>query len=283
MVCSRYPLDEVFTIFNTSVPQGHPGNMRQFRLPPEYPGRGVWVYFDHDRSSGTVNRDGHLIIDPTQAIFIMSLSTSPQGSEVILILRIQSLIEHACSIRTDAKIPWDEWGRGVVVMENPTGYVHSTTIVHGPRMLVLRSTRERRKPHYRIHTFDFSRRGSAALPLSDGGDGATGRRATFEGGQNCVFEVGGGMNVQDIESLGDSMVVHIVSLLSSHWRGQCGLIYWLGAAIRRSVSCLAYFGHDVKRLSHRKRPSFSRSFGVCVIVRSDTTQSGRDRCGLLVM
>ena len=212
MVCCNYSLDDVFTVFNTFVPQDHPGNMRQFGLPPKYPGREVRAYLDRYESLGTVNRDGHLVADPTQAILVLSLYLGPQDPEVVLILRIQSLIEHACSMRTDTEIPWDEWGRSTVVMETPTGYTDPTPIVHGPHMLLVRGTRHGREVHH-IHTFDFSRRGSAALPLSDGGNGGIERRAIFGDGRSCVFEIGDGMRMQGLKSFGDGIVVDIVSLL----------------------------------------------------------------------
>ena len=59
-------------VFDTLVPQDHPRNLRRFGLPLQnQSGRQVCIYLYHDRSSGTVNRDGPLITDPTQAIFVI--------------------------------------------------------------------------------------------------------------------------------------------------------------------------------------------------------------------
>ena len=206
----KHSSDDPLTVFNTLLPQDHPRNMRQFRFPTKYLEGGASVSLDHDRSLGTVDRDGHLIIDPTQAILVIGLSTD---QEVFLILRMQSLIEHACSMSTDVQIPWDKWGRGSVVMDNPLGYEFSITVVHGPRMMVIRDAGDGPEGHCSIRVFDFSRQGSAALPLTDRNDGEAGRRAMFEDGRSCVFEMDG-RAMRGFGLLGDSIAFYIVSLLS---------------------------------------------------------------------
>lgn len=122
----------------------------------------------------------------------MDLSPANRVPHTFLILRMQDLIEHACSIRTEVQIPWDEWGKGAVVIEVPFDTIYLSTIIHGARVLTIRNTHRGPEEHYRMHIFDFSRRASAALPLSDGSEGGTERRAVFNTGRNCLFGEGGG-------------------------------------------------------------------------------------------
>ena len=207
-----FPGAPELAIFNTLVPQGHPGNLRRFKLPPVTVGRTVHVHLDRDRSLGTVNRDGHLIVDPSQAILILKISQTVQERQIFFVLRTQSLIERACSMRADTQIPWDEWGRGAVVMEIPTGS-GALTIVHGTHVLVID---EIHGPgaNYRVCRFDFGRWGSATLPFLDENDGGAGRRAVFEDGRSCEFEGGDGMSLYDLQPLGDTIPLSVVSLLS---------------------------------------------------------------------
>lgn len=207
---NRYPGDHELFVFNTLVPQDHPRSLRRFRIPPGYCGRTIRISLDRDSSLGTVNRDGPLIIDPTQAVLVVSLSSRLTGRQDFLILRTRALIEHACSMRADVRIPWSEWGRDAVTVEIPT-YGSYFTTTHGARVLVIRSTRL----GYRdIRVFDFSRRGGTTLPLSGGSDGGTERMSVFKGGRSCVFAGHDGISQWDPRSLGDSIIPCIVSPLS---------------------------------------------------------------------
>ena len=200
-------------VSDTLVPQDHPRNLRRFGLPPQKQSkRQVCIYLDHDRSLGTVNRDGPLITDPTQAIFVICLLTDPV---VLLVLWIQHLIEPTCSMRTDVQIPWDEWGRGSVAMEIPEDGMDSVHLVtvHGTRVLVMCGCCYIDQG-LNIHIFDFSRRGSASLSLSDESDGGTERRALFKDGRSCKFELGDPDAYWPPQSLGDSVVTYVVSLFS---------------------------------------------------------------------
>lgn len=117
-----------------------------------------------------MNRDGHLTVDPSQAILIISISPTFRDSQAFLVLRTQSLIEHARLTHADTQISWDEWGKGAVVMEHPNDSGSFITSIHGTRVLVIRcDTDGGPGGGCRIHTLDFSRRGSAALPLLDEG------------------------------------------------------------------------------------------------------------------
>jgi len=249
VVHNNFPDAPELAVFNTLVPQGHPKSLRLFKLPQKYIERTAYVLLDRDRSLGMVNRDGHLIVDPSQAVLIVNISPTFWDSQVSLVLRTQSLVEHERSTHTDARIPWDEWGRGAVVMENPNDYGSSTAIIHGAHVLVLRDTYRGPRDRYRIHAFDFTRRGSSTLPLSDENDGATERKVVFNDGQGCAFDGGHGMNPWGIQSPGDSIPFSIVSPLL-HWGGYYELICWLGHALGLYI---ARFGYDVNLFSRPDR------------------------------
>jgi hypothetical protein len=202
-----------FPVFDTLLPQDHPRNLRWFRLPWKYRGRGAYLHVDRGGSLRTVDRDGPLIVDPTQAIIIMDFLETSQEPRVYLILRIQPLIEYACSMRADVRIPWNEWGRGAVAMEIPsTVTVNPETVIHGARVLAIVETPHGLRQRFCIHTFDFSRRGSAALPLSDENDREAERNAAFEDGWRYVLEVADGMSPWGLQSAGGGVVLYIVSL-----------------------------------------------------------------------
>ena len=230
-------------VFNTLVPQDHPQNLRWFRFPPKYLGRHTRLVLDCDRSLGTANRDGHIIVDPTQAILVLELSPTSRQPRTFLILRMQPLIDCARSMRTDTQIPWDERGRGLVSMEIPLNSSHFITIVHGARVLVIHDALHGPGSPYRINTHDFTRRGSATLPLSDGDDGGIERRAVFDDGQSCVFGGVGQVSLRESRTLGDTMPFSLVSFLSYRRRRYRSLTAWSG---NTSGLYSAFFGHDVK-------------------------------------
>ena len=90
-------------------------------------------------------------------------------------------------------------------MEIPAHQI-STIIVQGTHVLVIENILHGTEKRYHIHTFNFSRRWSTALPLSDGFDSGTEKVAAFNDGQVCVFDGGGGQNHSwCIRSLGDSI------------------------------------------------------------------------------
>ena len=106
------------TLFDTHVPHGHPVNSRRFRMPLRYHDWFGSVRIDSDRCLGKLDRDRSFTTDPAQAVLVVKL-LSRHGQCVLLIVRIQILIELVCSMNADACVPWDVWGRGVVVMEIP--------------------------------------------------------------------------------------------------------------------------------------------------------------------
>lgn len=209
----NFPHAPELSVVNTFLPQDHPRRLRRFGLPPEHNLLSACVHLDCNRSFGTIDRDSPLIVDPTQAILIMDLSLTVSEPHVRLILRMQPLIEHACSMRTEVQIPWDEWGRDAVVTEIPINCAEVFITIHGTRVLAIRETHRGPEEHYYIHVFDFSRRANAALPLLDSKIDVTERKVASEGGQSCIFEGGEGTSAWNLRSLGDSLVFYKVSIL----------------------------------------------------------------------
>ena len=97
-----------FTVFDTLVSRSHQANSRRFCGPPRYRGWLPSVHVDSDRCLGTLDWDRPFTTDPTQAVLVVKL-VGPNGSKVLLVVRIQTLIEHLRST-TDACVPWDVWG-----------------------------------------------------------------------------------------------------------------------------------------------------------------------------
>lgn len=179
-----------FTVYNTLIPQDHPMSSRTFVLPPVYHDRVPRIHADRDRSLGTPNRDGPLITDPTQAILVLELLKSRHEHSILLVVQIQPLIDRVCSTRTDVHIPWDEWGRGSVIIEKPPRY-GSFIHIHGTHLVALETPyhwQRGRRGYPRVRVFDFSRNGRSALPLRDGEGGGTERKVMFSDGSEFVLE-----------------------------------------------------------------------------------------------
>ena len=164
-------------------------NSRRFSLPQRYHGRRVLVHVDQDRSSGALNRDGPFITDPTQAVLVVELPKFDHHSAVLLVVRIQDLIKRVCSAHVDVPIPWDEWGRGAVVMEDQEFNYNLFIHVHGTHLVVLKTPYPYgRGDHFRVSIFDFSRHGCGTLPLWDEGGNGAGRKTSFSDGREFVCE-----------------------------------------------------------------------------------------------
>lgn len=103
-----------FTIFDSFVPHGHPVSSRWFRQPPRYHNWSPFLYVDDDRCLGELNRD-RPVTDPTQAVIVSDLVADGRA-RCLLIVRLQTLIKHACSVGV-GDFTWDVWGRGAVVKE----------------------------------------------------------------------------------------------------------------------------------------------------------------------
>jgi len=177
----------VLLAFNTLIPQDDPQNLRRFGLPSQYSNEySIFIHVDPDRWLGTPDGDMPLIPDPTQAILVIGVE-KPHQRGVLFVMRMQAFIEYVCSPRTDAWIPWDEWGRGAAIIEIPLWDERPTTHVHGTNVVVLK--REfRGNWEHRVRIFHFGRGGYGALLLRDGEDGQVERRTSFEDGRELVLE-----------------------------------------------------------------------------------------------
>ena len=97
--------------------------------------------------------------------------------------------------------------------------IHPETVVHGARVLAIVETSHGLKQRYCIHMFDFSRRGGAALPLSDGNNREAKRKATSEDGWRYVLEMVDGMSPWGLQTVGGGVMLYIVGLLSRPTEG----------------------------------------------------------------
>jgi hypothetical protein len=206
-----------FTLFDTLAPRGHPVNSRRFLIPSRYDDWHPNVYVDGDRYLGTPDRGRSLATDPNQAVFVVELVSS-YGKRVLLIVRVQTLIEDMCSVNANACVPWGEWGRGAAVMEIPqrSGTLYPSVQGVHVTMLKLRTVPGICGYHPHLCTFDFSRRGCSVLPLLDEGDGAE-RRALFEDGRDLLFQENESLFAWGLDLLGDSNFMSLVSSLR-RWR-----------------------------------------------------------------
>ena len=196
-------------VYDTLVPQDHPRSSRGFDLPRRYSGGHIKARVDRERSLGTVNRDGPLIADPTQAILVLEIAEG-YNPQVLLVVRAQALVEHVCSTRMDVRVPWGEWGRDAVIMDAPSYIGASSTYVHGAHLMVKTSYGYGATAYCCLRTLDFSQRTCRVMPLWDVEGGGTERRASLDDGRVFVLEGYEGR----ISSLGNGNLYHLVSCFS---------------------------------------------------------------------
>ena len=83
-----------------------------------------------------------------------------------------------------------------------------STFVHGTYVGVVIYVYDN-VPEYRLHTFDFNKRGRHALPLWSEEGGGTERRSVLEDGRKFVFEGNEGMFTENMLMLGDGTMVYM--------------------------------------------------------------------------
>ena len=197
-------------VFNTLIPQDHPSNTRWFRLPSWLHGWDAFKHVDSNMHLGTPSMDDPFVADPAQAILVVELVGGSDPS-VFVVLQTQALIECACSPRADFNVPWDDWGKGAVIMEILSYGNIIPTFVHGTKVVMQVSTDVQPRSNS-IHTFDFSRRGCSSLQLLREEGGRTERKALLKDGWSFEFEGSGGMSSWNIlEPLGDGSLFYSVS------------------------------------------------------------------------
>ena len=227
-----------FTLFNTLIPCGS----RLFRVSPRYHGWWLCAHVDGDRCLGTLDQHKPHITDPAQAVLVVDLVSN--GERVLIIVQIQTLMEHLFSTSAGACVPWDEWRTGAVVMKvlhRGSGSACSSPLVQGVRVTLVKAhiTPAIDGNHFDFYlcTFDFSRRGLGALPLLDEGDGAE-RRALFEDGRDIWIQGHDEMTRWKFNSLCDSNFMYLVS--SFRRQDSVRLMVWKGRIIHlgQRVTCL---------------------------------------------
>jgi len=199
-------------VFNTLVSQDHPGSFQRFRFPLKYSQWSAEVYPNNYRRLGATGRDGPLIVDPTQAVLIVRLKGS-LWDHIIFAMEKRLLIERVCSSRTQVHhIPWEEWGGSTMaVMIVPDDSAYYPIITHGTRVTMFSGANPRSYYVTPIRTFDFSRRGRAALPLfTEDEEDETERMLVFED-KRSAFEWDGELNMCELRSLGDSILIYVLS------------------------------------------------------------------------
>ena len=208
-------------MFNTLVPQGHPGYLLRLMLSPEFHGKRANIHVDHDLDLGTLsNRDEVLLLDPAQAVLVIELGRRLEYL-VLLVVRTQALIEKTYSAHADLSVPWDKWGRDAVAISvlNNNGRKLST-FVHGAQVMVVRTSILDLRGGYHVRTFDFSWRGRGSMPLRGATDGM-GRMMLFEDGVGLRFEPDYSIGPWDVPQLSnDGNLIHLVSYISQPVRDE---------------------------------------------------------------
>ena len=192
-----------FTLFDTSVSQDHPTNFRRFQVPLRYHNCSPSVTTDTCIGLGTLNQDESLLVDPTQALILLKLSSEDVSTSVLIALRVQALVEQACLTGADTHIPWRELEGDAVVVEPSTSSVNF--FVHGVHVIgeTSRSVFFDGDALVRFRVFDFSRRGCSTLE--------TVGAAWCEGGRGFPLEWRGTITRGALCSLGNGTFYGLVS------------------------------------------------------------------------
>ena len=206
-------------VFDTRIPQNRPEDFQRFGLPPRYRCHRVFVRTDCDRPLGTVIREEPFTVDPAQAIFVVELALMDESNtRVLLVVRTNALIGH-----TGSYIPWEEWGRGSVVVKFSSSR-NMATFVHGAHVAIV----ARVGRYCRLYTFDLSQRGCHALPFRSGEGGINERRLALEAGRNVPLKgmpTSVGPDPGKMVFSGNGIVVYpeLVSHLRFQWECGCRL------------------------------------------------------------
>ena len=128
---------------------------------------------------------------------------------MLLVVRMQVLVEQSRLICTDPHILWDEWRGDVVVMNVPRSDTGVEVFVHGAHVTLMWSPYD---TEWALQTFDFSRWGCSSLPLWADGGGGTERSVLFEGEGGLGFDVCGYVTPGgNLWSLSDGSLFYLVS------------------------------------------------------------------------
>jgi len=233
-------------VFDTLIPQDHPGYLRRLLFPLEFRRNrsNITIYVDHDRDLGTPNKDKVLLPDPAQAVVIVELG-GIREPHVLLVVRTQALVKQVHY----SSVPWDEWGRDAVAIRVQNNFSRSYTFVHGAQVMIGRALLPHGLGGYDVRTFDFGKRGCGSLPLR-GGDDGTERRVLFEDGANLVFEPDDGLNLRvELRSLSDGSLMYLVSFPAQRIGGGANATVNGGRGVGTTRTTSSRFGNCVENIT----------------------------------
>jgi len=197
-------------LINTLISQDLQRNFRLFCIPTRYSDLIAPTSIDYDMSLGTLDQDGPFTVDQTQAFIILQFFGGEEPNCGWVILCTQALIEHACSMRTETYIPWEEWGRDAIVMGIPTFspaiYVQGVHAVEAAMRTVPDSFG---RVHIYLRTFNFSKWGCSTF-CDEGGEAV--RETRYEDGRG-LFLKGSDVGLVEFGPPGNSVFYSVVSRL----------------------------------------------------------------------
>ena len=221
MILTRgYAVDSFgLVLINTLASQVRQRTFRLFCLPARYRDWDTSASIDYSMSFGTPDQDTPFIVDPTQAFIVLQFQGGEKQTRVCIVLRTQTLIEHACSVGTNTYIPWEEWGGDVIVMEmptfSPTIYIQGVHVVGVERRRV---SGDVNMNHMCLRIFNFSKWGHSTL-CDEGGEAV--RETWYEDGRELLLEGNGNVSRLGLGSLGNGIFYSLVSCLC-HWKMSVG-------------------------------------------------------------
>lgn len=158
----RIPVAQLL-VFDTRLPQQDLRSWRILELPPHPHIRRYLTFARYKNSSAECPE---FLVDPAQRIF--GLST---GKGLVFVVLVELLIRYTHSVRTSSCIPWDEWGRDVIIINlrfyTPSLQIFDTKVLalhHPVASLEL----------WGVDVYDLSRSGRRDIRVQRIGEGAGG-------------------------------------------------------------------------------------------------------------
>ena len=148
-------------VFDTQLPQQDPRSWLILDLPPVPP---------HGRHSIITRRENpfaecpEFLVDPAQRVFALFTTQS-----LVPIVPVELLIWHARSARTSSHIPWNEWGKDVIILYPGSGSL--ALQIFDTKVLVLRRFSDPMRMHG-VDVYDLSRCGQKDIQMQNINGGA---------------------------------------------------------------------------------------------------------------
>ena len=162
LVASRPRPVPQLLVFDTQLPQQDPQSWLILDLPQLPP---------HGRHSILTRRENpfaecpEFLVDPAQRIFALFTTQS-----LVPVVPVETLIRYAQNVRTSSHIPWNEWGKDVIIIyPNPNALALQ---IFDTNVLVLRRFADPLEM-YGVDAYDLSRWGQKDIQMQkiDGGSG----------------------------------------------------------------------------------------------------------------